>query len=71
MINISDYKIRVYVDSIEGWQRIDSDKFELINGDKAVVATKNNTTVRRLVKFVESDADIVADGCIYLIKKPI
>lgn len=70
MINIADYKIRVYIDSIEGWQEIDQINFKQVNEFRAIVTTKNDTTVRRILKIVENEACIKPDRCVYLIKKP-
>lgn len=63
-------KIMVYIDIIEGLQEIDRDKFRLIKINKniAVVTTQNGTTVRRIVRFVKNEEEVICDGCIYVIK---
>lgn len=63
-------KIVVYIDIIEGLQEIDRDKFRLIkiNKNRAVVTTPNGTTVRRIVRFVKNEEEVICDGCIYVIK---
>ncbi len=54
--------IKVFVDCIEGWQdclivkRID---------DRAVVKTKNGTTLTRFLKKVENEDELIPDGSIY------
>lgn len=71
MININDYKIRVYIDEIEGWQDIEVSNIKILNDYRAVVVTKNETKVNRVYKQVNSIEECKPDRCIYLIKKPI
>ena len=69
---LKDRNLKVYVDPIEKWQDIKQDNVKLLGlfNNRATVETDNGTNVNRILKYVEDNKEIKADGCIYAIKKP-
>ena len=69
---LKDRNLKVYVDPIEKWQDIKQDNVKLLGlfNNRATVVTDNGTNVNRILKYVEDNKGIKADGCIYAIKKP-
>lgn len=69
---LKDRNLKVYVDPIEKWQDIKQDNVKLLGlfNNRATVVTDNGTNVNRILKYVEDNKEIKADGCIYAIKKP-
>ena len=69
---LKDRNLKVYVDPIEKWQDIKQDNVKLLGlfNNRATVETDNGTNVNRILKYVEDNEEIKADGCIYAIKKP-
>ena len=69
---LKDRNLKVYVDPIEKWQDIKQDNVKLLGlfNNRATVVTDNGTNVNRILKYVEDNKEIKADGCVYAIKKP-
>ena len=62
-MNLDNYKAKVYVDYIEGWQEC-----EVINisNYRATVRTKLGTQLNRIIKVNEV---LKTDGCVYFYQK--
>lgn len=61
---------KVYDGDLIGWVECKIEDI-LDNGFRCIAITDDGTRLTRILKEVNSESEMVPDGCVYSIKKPI